>query len=270
MFFAVLGDMGKRYNIPQPGLHRCEEIIKRSRFIATVAWAPDVGAAKSFIETIKSEFPDATHNCWAYAAGPPGDTAAVGFSDDGEPHGTAGRPMLNALLHSGIGEAAVVVTRYFGGVKLGSGGLVRAYSGAGLPMLGAAAIRKALNRIEKRSDISSRNNPHEMHALRIACRRGRYVAELFGDALGRPVARLAKRLKALQDALGDIHDIDVRLEHLARQAHPPVVLTTRLRRVRKKCCKDFTKAWSRFEKPRFQQGLHRKLRQYPRKPGADD
>ena len=144
MFFAVLGDMGKRYNIPQPGLHRCEEIIKRSRFIATVAWAPDVGAAKSFIETIKSEFPDATHNCWAYAAGPPGDTAAVGFSDDGEPHGTAGRPMLNALLHSGIGEAAVVVTRYFGGVKLGSGGLVRAYSGATAKGLEAAPVREKI------------------------------------------------------------------------------------------------------------------------------
>ena len=144
MFFAVLGDMGKRYNIPQPGLHRCEEIIKRSRFIATVAWAPDVGAAKSFIETIKSEFPDATHNCWAYAAGPPGDTAAVGFSDDGEPHGTAGRPMLNALLHSGIGEAAVVVTRYFGGVKLGSGGLVRAYSGATAKGLEATPVREKI------------------------------------------------------------------------------------------------------------------------------
>ena len=144
MFFAVLGDMGKRYNIPQPGLHRCEEIIKRSRFIATVAWAPDVGAAKSFIETIKSEFPDATHNCWAYAAGPPGDTAAVGFSDDGEPHGTAGRPMLNALLYSGIGEAAVVVTRYFGGVKLGSGGLVRAYSGATAKGLEATPVREKI------------------------------------------------------------------------------------------------------------------------------
>ena len=146
----------------------------------------------------------------------------------------------------------------------------RQYAGGGLPVLCATAIRKALSRIEKRSDISSRNNPHEMHALRIACRRGRYVAELFGDALGRPVVRLAKRLKALQDALGDVHDIDVRLEHLARQAHPPAVLTTRLRRARKKSCKDFTKAWSRFEKPRFQQALHRKLRRYPRKPGADD
>ncbi len=136
--------MSSRYNIPQPGQHRSEEIIKRSRFIATVAWAPDVGAAKAFIGAIKAEFSDATHNCWAYAAGPPGDTAAVGFSDDGEPHGTAGRPMLNALLHSGIGEAAVVVTRYFGGVKLGSGGLVRAYSGATVLGLEATPLREKI------------------------------------------------------------------------------------------------------------------------------
>ncbi len=136
--------MSGRYNIPQPGLHRCEEIIKRSRFIASVAWAPDVEAAKAFISVIKAEFPDATHNCWAYAAGPPGDTAAVGFSDDGEPHGTAGRPMLNALLHSGVGEAVVVVTRYFGGIKLGPGGLVRAYSGATVKGLENAPLREKI------------------------------------------------------------------------------------------------------------------------------
>ncbi|MDM8538460.1 YigZ family protein, partial [Desulfobacterales bacterium HSG17] len=117
------------YLIPQKK-HRIEEIIKRSRFIATVIHAPSPIDAKSFIAKIKEEFPDATHNCWAFVSGPPGSTAQVGMSDDGEPHGTAGRPMLNTLLHSNIGEIAVVVTRYFGGIKLGTGGLVRAYSGA--------------------------------------------------------------------------------------------------------------------------------------------
>ncbi len=136
--------MSKRYNIPRSGRHRCEEIVKRSRFITTVAWAPDAEAAKAFVAEIKAEFPDATHNCWAYAAGPPGDTAAVGFSDDGEPHGTAGRPMLNALLHSGLGEAAVVVTRYFGGIKLGSGGLVRAYSGSAVKGLEATPVQEKI------------------------------------------------------------------------------------------------------------------------------
>ncbi len=76
------------------------------------------------------EFTDATHNCWAYVAGPPGSSDRIGMSDAGEPHGTAGRPMLNVLLHGGVGDVVAVVTRYFGGTKLGTGGLVRAYAGA--------------------------------------------------------------------------------------------------------------------------------------------
>jgi uncharacterized YigZ family protein len=119
--------MSNRYLIPA-NTHRVEEVIKRSRFIATIAHTPDMESAREFVAGIKDEFPDATHNCWAFAAGPPGDTAAVGMSDDGEPHGTAGKPMLNTLLHGSVGEATVVVTRYFGGTKLGTGGLVRAYS----------------------------------------------------------------------------------------------------------------------------------------------
>ena len=78
---------------------------------------------------MNAEFADATHNCWAYVVGAPGSTDRVGMSDDGEPHGTAGRPMLTVLLHSGIGEIAAVVTRYYGGTKLGTGGLVKAYGG---------------------------------------------------------------------------------------------------------------------------------------------
>jgi uncharacterized YigZ family protein len=79
---------------------------------------------------MRREFADATHNCWAYVAGPPGTTAAIGMSDAGEPHGTAGRPMLDVLLYSAVGEVAAVVTRHYGGTKLGKGGLVRAYGGA--------------------------------------------------------------------------------------------------------------------------------------------
>jgi uncharacterized YigZ family protein len=86
--------------------------------------------AQAFIKEMNAEFPDATHNCWAYVIGPPGTTGRVGMSDDGEPHGTAGRPMLTVLLHSGLGDVAAVVTRYYGGVKLGTGGLVKAYGGA--------------------------------------------------------------------------------------------------------------------------------------------
>ena len=129
------------YKIPA-SLHRIEETIKRSRFIATVAHAPNEEDAKSFVVAMKKEFPDASHNCWAYVAGPPGVTARVGMSDDGEPHRTAGKPILAVLLHSGIGEIVAVVTRYFGGTKLGTGGLVRAYSGSVKNALAGLSVKE--------------------------------------------------------------------------------------------------------------------------------
>ncbi|MDR2054612.1 MAG: YigZ family protein [Desulfovibrio sp.] len=110
--------------------HRTEIFVRRSRFLASCARTPDAASARNFVESVRRRCPDATHNCWAYVAGPPGDTARIGASDDGEPRGTAGRPMLNVLLHSGTGEICVVVSRWFGGVKLGTGGLVRAYQDA--------------------------------------------------------------------------------------------------------------------------------------------
>lgn len=104
--------------------------IQGSRFLAALDVAEDEAAAHAFVESKKAEYADATHNCSAYVVGPPGSTRTVGFSDDGEPHNTAGRPMLNVLLHGGVGDVVAVVTRYFGGTKLGRGGLVRAYGGA--------------------------------------------------------------------------------------------------------------------------------------------
>ncbi len=121
-----------RYPVPdlQPDdCHRVEETIKRSRFIVTMARASSPEEAKAFIDKIREEHAHAAHNCWAFNAGPPGETARIGASDDGEPKGTAGRPMLTAILHSGVGEVAAVVTRYFGGILLGTGGLARAYGG---------------------------------------------------------------------------------------------------------------------------------------------
>lgn len=117
-----------RYPVPA-GIQRVEEEIKRSRFITTVGPAPSLEAARASIAQVSAEFADASHNCWAYVVGPPGSTSQIGMSDAGEPHGTAGRPMLNVLLHSGVGDIVAVVTRYFGGTLLGTGGLVKAYSG---------------------------------------------------------------------------------------------------------------------------------------------
>jgi uncharacterized YigZ family protein len=121
--------MDTGYTIPA-GVHRVEQVIERSRFITTIAPAAAPEAARAFIDVVRGEYADATHNCWAWVVGPPGSTAFIGMSDAGEPHGTAGRPMLDVLLHSGVGDVVAVVTRYYGGVKLGKGGLVRAYGGS--------------------------------------------------------------------------------------------------------------------------------------------
>ncbi len=108
---------------------RIEFRVSNSRFIATAAPVFTIEAAKAFIERIKSEFDDATHNVPAYLIGH-GDSVTAHCSDDGEPSGTAGPPALAVLRGSGLGDVAVVVTRYFGGTKLGTGGLVRTYSDA--------------------------------------------------------------------------------------------------------------------------------------------
>ncbi|MBJ7550111.1 YigZ family protein [Marinomonas ostreistagni] len=104
--------------------------IKNSQFITTIRRTRGRDEAKAFIEEMNQRYPDANHNCWAFVAGAPNNVHLWDQSDDGEPKGTAGKPMLNVLQHSNFGEITVVVTRYFGGIKLGAGGLVRAYSQA--------------------------------------------------------------------------------------------------------------------------------------------
>ncbi len=108
---------------------RTEFKVANSRFIATIAPVFSVDEARTFISRIKKEFADATHNVPVYLIGH-GASVIVHASDGGEPSGTAGRPALAVLRGSGLGNVAVVITRYFGGTKLGTGGLVRAYSNA--------------------------------------------------------------------------------------------------------------------------------------------
>ncbi|GAA3549771.1 YigZ family protein [Zobellella aerophila] len=107
-----------------------EQEIKKSRFIAHIAHTPTPADAKAFIESVRRTDQNAGHHCWAFVAGAPTDTQVLGFSDDGEPSGTAGKPMLAQLQGAGLGEVTAVVSRYFGGIKLGTGGLVRAYGGS--------------------------------------------------------------------------------------------------------------------------------------------
>lgn len=116
-----------------------EELVKGSSFFAAVQGVTSVGEALAFVEAARSRRPDASHHAWAYLIG-----SEYRFSDDGEPGGTAGRPMLEVLQRRGLSGVAGVVTRYFGGTKLGAGGLVRAYGGAlarALDLAGVARVR---------------------------------------------------------------------------------------------------------------------------------
>ena len=97
-----------RYVIPA-SRHRTGQVIDRSRFICTIASVTSPDEAHAFIHEVSAEFPNASHHCWAFVLGPPGNTDRIGMSDDGEPHGTAGRPMLTVLTHSGVGDIAAVV-----------------------------------------------------------------------------------------------------------------------------------------------------------------
>lgn len=115
------------------------EVIKGSRFIAWVAPVADEEEAAALLAGAREKHPDATHHCSAWRTG-----ETLRFSDDGEPGGTAGRPMLEVLLRRDLQYSAVIVIRYFGGTRLGAGGLVRAYSGTAAKALDAAGTREVL------------------------------------------------------------------------------------------------------------------------------
>ncbi len=117
------------YRIPKHKvIHEYE--IKKSRFICWIAPVTSREETVQLVNLAKVEYPDARHHCWAYVLGNPQNAISAAAHDDGEPSGTAGKPILNVLQHKHIGDVAAVVIRYFGGIKLGAGGLVRAYSTA--------------------------------------------------------------------------------------------------------------------------------------------
>jgi uncharacterized YigZ family protein len=118
--------MTKNYAVPLTEIRR-EHVVANSRFIATLAPAFSIGEARAFMARIKQEFSDATHNVPVYIIGG-GNTVTEYFSDDGEPSGTSGKPALAVLRGSGLGDVGLVITRYFGGTLLGTGGLVKAYT----------------------------------------------------------------------------------------------------------------------------------------------
>ena len=141
--------MKNGFYIPRIDTLNTEQVIKKSRFIANLKKVYTKNEATAFISSIKEKYKDAGHNCWAFLIGPPSSPIAIGYSDDGEPKGTAGTPILNVIQQKNVSMTVVVITRYFGGVKLGASGLIRAYSGTA----NIALVKAELVKFEKKLKI---------------------------------------------------------------------------------------------------------------------
>jgi uncharacterized YigZ family protein len=176
-----------------PAAHSID--IRHSRFLAQAAPAASVEIALAFLDAVSDR--DATHNCWAYRVG-----AEYRSSDDGEPAGTAGRPILAAIDGQGFDQVVVVVTRWYGGIKLGAGGLVRAYGGAAAECLRTAPRRPLvalceLNLQAPFADIGAVHAALAMHAAR-------KLDESFGsDGVVLRLVLPVDRVDALKDQLRD-------------------------------------------------------------------
>lgn len=192
--------MSRRYPIPAKEVRR-EIRVSNSRFIATAAPAFSVEEARAFIDRIKEEFKDASHNVPAFIIGY-GSSVTAHSSDDGEPSGTAGRPMLAVLQGSGLGDIVVVVTRYFGGTKLGTGGLVRAYGDAVKDVL---AILPRAEKVPTHTVMMALPyNLYERVKLLVEAQHGRILDEEFAADITLTAQFVTDRLPLFQDALREL------------------------------------------------------------------
>jgi uncharacterized YigZ family protein len=178
---------------------RAELREKGSRFLAVIAPAADEAAAKAFLTSLEKELPDATHHCWAWRLGsPPRERSA----DAGEPAGTAGMPILQVLRGAGLSDAVAVVARWFGGVKLGKGGLARAYAGAVRAALGGLAVVARVPTVHLALTV-----PYErVGAVKRLLRppEVELAAEEYGAAARLVLAVHAERLEGLREALAEV------------------------------------------------------------------
>lgn len=144
-----------KYPIPAE-LVQTEIEIKKSRFISYARHIQSREEGMQWLNKLKEEYPDARHHCWAYLLGNPSCATNAGMGDDGEPPGTAGKPILNVLQHKGVGDIMIVVVRYFGGIKLGAGGLTRAYGQAAQAAMAILPVieQVAMQRIVIKCDFS--------------------------------------------------------------------------------------------------------------------
>ena len=203
----------KRYPVPAEEIRR-EMIVVNSRFIVTLAPVFSVDEARAFIKRIKAEFADASHNVPVYLVGY-GDSVTAHCSDAGEPSGTAGRPALAVLSGSGLGDVAVVVTRYFGGTKLGTGCLVRAYS---------YAVRMVVESVPRAEKVLTHtvmaviqyNNFAQVRLL-VAANQGEILDEDFGADVTVTARFAVEHFPTFQAALSELTNGRVQAEIIETQ-----------------------------------------------------
>ncbi len=183
------------------------ETIKGSRFLARVASVADVAAAERLLADARAEFPDAHHHCSAWRVG-----SALAANDDGEPGGTAGRPMLEVLLKRELDHVAVVCVRWFGGTKLGAGGLVRAYGGTVAKALDDAGERFVPDRVRAvaRLPYARLDVVHRLLDDWPGARKG--DATFGADGAVLPFVALASDLEDLRRRLADVSSGEVEVE----------------------------------------------------------
>lgn len=175
--------------------HQAELEIKKSRFIAWAHYVEDRQQAMDFLAKARADYPDARHHCWAYQTGNPHSPNNAAMSDDGEPSGTAGKPILNVLQHKGVGDVMVIVIRYFGGIKLGAGGLVRAYSGAAEKVMSELPLQQHVKETEKTLTVDFAKEQLVRHWL--SQHQGRVIDVEYAQQVQMTVAVVDENLDAL-------------------------------------------------------------------------
>ncbi len=192
--------MATRYPIPAQET-RVETLVVNSRFLCTVAEVQSVEEALAFIRRVKAELADASSHAYAFRVGY-GGSVTDGCNDGGEPSGTAGKPMLAVLQGSGLGDVAAVVTRYFGGTKLGTGGLVRAFSGA---LKAALEVLPRTERVERKTLLIEVPYPlYERVKLLVGKHHGTVDDEDFAASIVMTLTFVIDELDPFTDALREL------------------------------------------------------------------
>lgn len=178
-----------------------ESWVKNSRFISTIGPSFSVEEAKSFISDIRGQYSDATHNVIAYIIGS-GASITAHSSDNGEPSGTAGRPALSVLMGSGFGDVVLVITRYYGGTKLGTGGLVKAYGNAAKDAV--QGVQKARKIAVHQCSLILPYNIYESSLRQIKRNKGFKLKERFTEQVQIDFLLSTDRFSALQSAITEL------------------------------------------------------------------